>query len=82
MSRADATHAYVARMPECRCLVAAIVAAIPGDKVWQKEVSKEVGKWIRDGLIVERVPNEQVRVEFCECVHQKKPETMKLPGFE
>jgi len=71
MSKSDAigeaTHAYIGRKA-CGCIVAAVLDT-PG---YPKRAAKEVAKFIRDGLTVERVENSVVRAEFG-CKHNKKP---------
>ena len=56
--------AYVARRP-CGCMIAAAV----DDPKYAKDNAKEISRWIRDGLTIERVSVERVRAEFKSCPH-------------
>jgi len=59
---------YIAKK-SCGCIVAAIV-----DRPERKnETAREVSKWIRDGLAVERVTVEYVRENLKSCPHEMKP---------
>lgn len=59
---------YIGRKP-CGCVVAAMVDN-PDDA---KETAKEVAKWIKLGLTVERVTHEYVRQNFTtNCPHAEK----------
>jgi len=55
--------AYIARTACCK----AVVAAIVDEPAHKRDVSREVGCWIRDGLTVERVPSDQVGALFGSC---------------
>lgn len=65
-----ATDCYVAYCPKCGALCAAIV----DDPRIIREVAKETGKWIRQGLRVERADLETVRGKFqcCRCTSKKR----------
>lgn len=63
-----ATHSYVGVLP-CGCRVAATVDT-PGD---EKRVAKDVASFIKDGLRVERVTNEEVRLTLRRCTHKEAP---------
>lgn len=75
-------YSYVARMPVCGCLVAAIVDAAGHNRKWKKVVGQVVAEWIARGCIVERVQRSVVKIEFTDCYHHDKPAGRKLPGFE
>jgi hypothetical protein len=60
------TMAYAARK-SCGCLVACTVD-LPK---YAKDTAKDVAKWIRDGLTVERLDVEVVRQQFKSCPHKK-----------
>jgi Ethanolamine utilization protein EutJ (predicted chaperonin) len=62
----QATHSYIGRDPACNCIVAATV----DNPDHPKRVAKEVAKFIRQGLAVERVEHEVVR-QYFGCEHRK-----------
>ncbi len=68
--------AYMGRKP-CDCVVA-LTVDLPELK---KDVAKEIGKWIRDGLTVERVSLEVARESFVICPHKKAKavEMLRVP---
>lgn len=55
---------YVGRK-ECGCFVAAIVDA----PEHRKDTAREVAKWIRQGLAIERMSVEDVRQKLMRCPH-------------
>ena len=60
------SYAYVGKCPGCGNVVAAALDYdTPGRK---KEVANSVAEWIVDGLEIERVDGESVRVTFASCV--------------
>lgn len=72
---------YVARKPDCGCIVAAI-SFYPDDP---RNAAKEIAQWIREGYRVEPSDGETVRAHFVgesHCPHkQPKPQPV-LPGME
>lgn len=75
----SATPCYVARKP-CGCIVAASV----DEPEYARVNAKEVAKWIRQGLNVDRVTVAVVRDEFVgwDCPHETKQEIqMVLQGI-
>ena len=60
------SFSYIGRK-HCGCLVAAMV----DDPEHKKDIAKEIAKWIRDGLIIERVTTEYVRENFKYCSHKE-----------
>lgn len=42
----------------------AVVCVIVDDQSRKRETAKEVAKWLRDGMLIERVPTEWVRNHF------------------
>lgn len=58
--------AYIAKLP-CGCICGAI-ADKPDDPAWRRTIAKETGAWIKDGLTVERVPDQTVRDSAWSCV--------------
>jgi len=62
----QSTHSYIGRDPECNCIVAATV----DNPDHPKRVAREVAKFIRQGLTVERVEHEIVRQHFG-CEHRE-----------
>ena len=61
-------ESYVGIKP-CGCAVAAVVDR----PEWAKDTAKDVARWVRDGLRVERWSVERVRAELRECVHKTRP---------
>jgi len=66
----------------CGCIVAAYVED-PNPKK-RKDLGREVGKWIGDGLIVQRMLSEAVRVKWIgdECKHGPEPIEGQLRMFD
>lgn len=62
----------------CGCIVAAYVEDT--DPKRRKDLGREVGKWIAEGLTVQRMLSESVRVKWMgkECEHGDAPGQMKL----
>lgn len=56
-------YSYVGRRPACGCIVAAVTDQ--ADKI----TAEYVAKFIRDGLIIERVTSEHVRQNMRPCPH-------------
>lgn len=56
-------YAYVGICPKCKALCCA--AADKPERT--KDNAKHVGKWMRDGLIVERVTADEVRKRLSDC---------------
>jgi NADPH:quinone reductase-like Zn-dependent oxidoreductase len=52
----------------CGCMVAAMV----DNPEHKKDTAKEIAKWIREGLTIERVTAEYVRENFKKCNHDMK----------
>lgn len=65
--------AYIGRLP-CGCVVAMMVDA-PDRK---RHTGKEVGKWIADGLNIERVRCEDARLDMT-CPHGEQVEETEQP---
>ena len=66
-------YSYAGRMPDCGCMIA--VAVDYGDN----RTGNTVAQWIKEGLIIERVPHEQVRAEFVAgCPHQTRQGRLPL----
>lgn len=72
MKRDEETHAYIGRMRDCGCFVAATVDS--GDK----RTADNVAEFIEDGLIIERVPMQFVRDNRWGCVHKPTQESLPL----
>lgn len=67
-----AEYAYIGRWP-CGCVTCAHV-----DKPeYRKDIAKETGRWIRDGMVVERVNISEVRVMLQSCPHQLTPDQQR-----
>jgi hypothetical protein len=64
---------YIAKLP-CGCVVGAVVDK-PDDLAWAKTVASNTSKWIRDGLIVERVADQVVRDSNWKGCEVCKPES-------
>jgi len=62
VTQSEEPKSYVGRK-QCGCLVFAVVD-VPGR---EKETAKDVAEAIRDGLTIERVTTEYVRVNFTSC---------------
>lgn len=69
--------AYIARK-SCGCIVAAAVD-MPEHR---KHVAKEIAKWIKDGLILERVTCQYVRDNMKKCKHGDKKQPLKQEVME
>lgn len=69
MSHPNGTFAYIGTKP-CGHTVAAFVDR----PEYAKEIAKEIPKWIRSGMKVDRVPVEDARtmLHFCECDKPKR----------
>lgn len=69
---------YVGRCRGCNQVVAAVVADDPNYP--RKEVARDVAGFIREGLILEKMDTEQVRVQFqrCICPKSKMPKELEL----
>ena len=63
----DTHMAYTAR---CKC--GHIVAAAMDEPAYAKDNAREVARWIRDGLTVERFDVDAVRVMLHECTCPSK----------
>lgn len=62
----DQVMAYVGRK-SCGCIVCAIVD-VPNMK---KEIAEDLSNWVLDGLTIDRVPVDEVRVAFtADCTHK------------
>jgi hypothetical protein len=63
---------YTARCPHCLRIVAACTDNLP-----RKDLARATGQWIRDGLQLERMAVEQVRVADWghgpDCPHYRPP---------
>ncbi len=73
----DIRMAYVAKKRGCGCIVGATVDM----PEYCKDTAKAVAGWIREGLIIERVESESVRLDWHECTHQAQPSVPALPMF-
>lgn len=72
---------YIARKPDCGCIVAAI-SFYPDSP---RDAAKEIASWIRDGYRVEPSDNETVRAYFVgedHCPHKPVKVQSTLPGME
>jgi hypothetical protein len=65
--------AYMGRR-SCGCVVAITV----DDPEYKKDTAKEIGKWIRQGLAIERVSIETARQSFTTCPHHKPAKQKRL----
>lgn len=66
--------AYIGRK-SCGC----VICAYADDPAHKNDISKEIAKWIKNGLTVERVPDQYVRDNFTfNCPH--KTEQLSLFG--
>jgi hypothetical protein len=54
---------------ECGCIVAAFV----DNPEHKKDIAREIAKWIKDGLTIERVTDDYVRENFKRCTHKESP---------
>ena len=68
------SRSYIARCPGCNNIVAAVIAKRPA--AWEPElirhledVEKTVDRWIKDGLLIEQVDSEVVKIQAwgCKC---------------
>lgn len=57
---------YIGRKP-CGCVVCAAVDS----PQYRKEVARDIAKWVRSGLTIERVPCSDVRTLPFGCTHKK-----------
>lgn len=62
--------AYVARCKGC----GHIVAAAMDEPAYAKDNAKEVARWMRDGLTIERVGTDTIRTYLHECTCPAKVE--------
>jgi hypothetical protein len=69
--------AYVAR---CEC--GHIVAAAMDEPAYRKDNAKEVARWMRDGLTIERMDVEAVRVYLHECTCPKKAKPSRQTALD
>ncbi len=72
----QATHAY-AGFAACGCLIAATVD-IPGQ---EKTTAADVALFIRGGLRVERLPNEEIRQRFGHTCGDMTPANSEQPSL-
>ena len=63
-----ATHCYIGR---CKC---GAVVATRVDR-GGKDTARDVAVFIRDGLVVERVPRNEVTLEACRCEPEQTTRT-------
>lgn len=63
----EQVYSYIGR---CKC--GQVVAATVDTPEYQRENAKEVGKWMRAGLTIERHPVEYVREHFGICTCPQK----------
>jgi hypothetical protein len=58
----EVSMSYIA-IAECGHIVAAMSCKVEhaSAKEWGKETAREIGKWLRSGLTVDRVPSSDVR---------------------
>ena len=66
-------HGCYVGIKSCGCAVAAIVDT-PEDR---KHTAKEVAKWMREGLVIERRSVEWARANLTPCKHEKRPPAMQ-----
>lgn len=68
--------AYIARCQKCHRVLCAMMDSLP-----EKHKAKEIASWVRDGLSVERMPNEDVRTaqwgHDADCPDAPKPPKQK-----
>ena len=57
------SRCYVGVAPGCACWVAAAV----DEPKYAKDNAKEIARWIRDGLTVQNMDTEEVRVKLGGC---------------
>lgn len=70
---------YIARKPDCGCIVMAVV----DEPRHAKDTAKEIAKCIRDGLTIERVTVGYVRTHELGCKHKDlQAQQATLPGME
>jgi hypothetical protein len=62
------THTYLAVKP-CGCNVAMVVDTS------DRETARCVGRWIREGLAIERVTHDEARERFGRCASHRKSTT-------
>lgn len=65
----DERKAYVGRCRGCNQVVAATI----DEPRHAKEVARELSRWVKDGMIIERVEVDYVRTHFSHCVCQDAP---------
>ena len=58
------SFAYIGRA-QCGCIVVAMV----DDSSYKKDMAREISKWIKEGLKIERVTDDYVRENFKHCPH-------------
>lgn len=85
----DDTPAYLGRVAGCGCAVAATVADPDADVGHQATILREVAKWQRSGLVIERTTVEEARAAVRRCPHVATPARRRrataqatLPGLE
>jgi len=71
--RPNASHAYIGREENCGC-VTCVTLDVPDHKT---DVAKDIARWIRQGMTVERVPVEDARSAFTSCPHRAKPKELR-----
>lgn len=71
---------YIARKPDCGCIVMACV----DESAHAKDIAKEIARCVRAGLIIERVTVGYVRTHDFGCKHEERRRTKQptLPGME
>lgn len=67
------TYSYIGR---CKC--GAIVAATIDEPARKRQVAQDVAEMIRDGLAVERVDSDVVRVRFSRCTCEEVAESLPM----
>ena len=76
----DTTPAYLGRVAGCGCVVAATVADPDADIGHQAVVLREVARWERAGLLIERVTVEEARAALHRCPHNERPKRRRTPA--
>ena len=76
--------AYIGRIqaPNEKQPVGTAVCAIADRPEWKKQTAKEISKWVRDGLAIERVPSESVRQNLFTAtpyIPERNVQTMSIP---
>lgn len=66
-------YAYIGR---CKC--GALVAATVDNPERKRQVAQDVAEFIRDGLAVERVDSDVVRVQFSRCTCEVEAESLPM----